>query len=256
MSFEVRPIGPAAAVALERLRSRGPRVHCITNSVAQNFTANVLLALGATPSMTTAPDEVPDFTARADALLINLGTLDAGRRSASLAAVEVAEEEGRPWVLDPVFAEASKPRLAFARQLIAREPAAIKLNPSEFRALSGNEPMVEHVGSFALETVSIVALTGPSDLVTDGLRNVLVDNGHPLMAKVTAMGCAASAVAAAFLTVEREPLVALAVSLLLMGIAGERAGLEAKGPGSFVAAFIDALAALRPEHLSAAARVR
>src|SRR3954469_18702239 len=92
-----------AADVLERLRERRPRVHCITNAVAQTFTANLLLAAGATPSMTIAPDEIAGFVARADALLVNLGTFDAGRREATDAALEVAADIGLPWVLDPVL---------------------------------------------------------------------------------------------------------------------------------------------------------
>src|SRR5271165_2235478 len=76
-----------AAAILDRVRTRTPRVHCITNAVAQNFSANMLLALGAVPSMTIAPDEVGEFAARADAVLVNLGTFDAERRTAAEIAV-------------------------------------------------------------------------------------------------------------------------------------------------------------------------
>src|SRR6516225_1008831 len=99
-----------AADVLSRVRQRAPRVHCLTNTVAQNFTANVLLAAGAVPSMTAAPDEIADFVARADALLINLGTLDRERREAAEIAAEEAVEEQRPWVLDPVFVDRSQAR--------------------------------------------------------------------------------------------------------------------------------------------------
>jgi hydroxyethylthiazole kinase len=100
-----------AADILDRLRQRRPRVHCITNAVAQNFTANMLLAAGAVPSMTIAPKEIRAFTARADALLVNLGTFDAERQKASLAAVAVANKGGIPWVLDPCssIAQAARP---------------------------------------------------------------------------------------------------------------------------------------------------
>src|SRR6476620_10779268 len=104
-----------AADILQRLRERRPRVHCITNAVAQTFTANMLLAAGAVPSMTIALKEVRPLVARADALLINLGTFDPERQKASLAAVGVANKSGIPWVLDPVFIDRSKPRAAFAK---------------------------------------------------------------------------------------------------------------------------------------------
>ena len=92
-----------AADLIGRLHARKPRVHCITNAVAQNFTANVLLAAGAIPSMTISPEEVAGFAARADALLVNLGTFDAERRAATEAALAQVAQEAKPWVLDPVL---------------------------------------------------------------------------------------------------------------------------------------------------------
>src|ERR1700749_2638440 len=124
---------------IERIRAKRPRVHCITNAVAQNFTANVLLATGAVPSMTIARKEVRAFAARADALLINLGTFDPERQQASLAAIAVANKAGTPWVLDPVFIERSPPRAAFAKKLLAGKPRAVRLNAAEFVALSGSK---------------------------------------------------------------------------------------------------------------------
>src|ERR1043166_933300 len=148
---------------LMRLRARSPRVHCITNAVAQTFTANTLLAAGAVPSMTLSADEIGAFVARADALLINLGTFDAERRDATAAALEVAGEEGVPWVLDPVFIDRSEPRAAYARSLITQKPRAIRLNSAEFTALSGAEPDDEALARYALETLAVVALTGTVD---------------------------------------------------------------------------------------------
>ena len=111
-----------AAALLGRLRAGNPRVHCITNAVAQNFTANALLAAGAVPSMTVAPEEIAAFVARADSLLVNLGTFDRERREATEIAVETACQDNVPWVLDPVFVDRAPPRAAFARALIARAP--------------------------------------------------------------------------------------------------------------------------------------
>src|ERR1700731_4190673 len=133
-----RDLPDIAAEVLARVRVRRPRVHCITNSVAQNFTANMLLAAGAVPSMTIAADEIADFVARADALLINLGTLDPERRSAIDLAVKAAGARV-PWVLDPVFVDRSAPRAAYAKALVARHPRAIRLNAEEFAALAGTE---------------------------------------------------------------------------------------------------------------------
>src|SRR2546423_10400782 len=127
------------ADVLERIREKRPRVHCITNAVAQNFTANMLLAAGAVPSMTIAQKEVRAFAARADAVLINLGTFDPERQKASLAAIAVANKRGIPWVLDPVFIDRSPPRAVFAKTLVAKTPRALRLNRAEFGALSGGK---------------------------------------------------------------------------------------------------------------------
>src|SRR5437763_14510025 len=134
-----RELAQAAAGILSRIRARRPRVHCITNAVAQAFTANMLLAAGAVPSMTIALKEVRAFAARADAVLINLGTFDPERQKASLAAIGVANKAGIPWVLDPVFIDRSPPRAAFAKRLVAKKPQALRLNRAEFGALSGGK---------------------------------------------------------------------------------------------------------------------
>jgi hydroxyethylthiazole kinase len=240
---------------LARLRARSPRVHCITNAVAQTFTANVLLAAGAIPSMTLSPDEIGAFVARADALLINLGTFDQGRREAAAAALEVASEEGVPWVLDPVFIDRSEPRAAYARSLVTHKPRAIRLNRAEFAALAGTEAEGDALARFALDTLAVLAMTGAVDQVADGARQVALENGHPLMARVTAMGCAASALVGAFIAVEGDALVATAAALLAFGVAGEVAGAKANGPGSLATGIIDALHALDRDTLKLCARV-
>jgi hydroxyethylthiazole kinase len=244
-----------AADILTRLRARSPRVHCITNSVAQTFTANTLLAAGAIPSMTLSADEIGAFVARADALLVNLGTFDAERREATAAALEVAAERRVPWVLDPVFIDRSEPRATYAKSLVAQNPDAIRLNGAEFSALSGAEPDDAALARYALATLAVVALTGTVDRITNGAQQTRIENGHPLMARVTAMGCAASALTAAFLGVESDTFVASAAALLCFGVAGGIAGERASGPGSFPAALIDALYALDRHTLEQKARV-
>lgn len=241
---------------LMRLRARAPRVHCVTNSVAQAFTANVLLAAGAIPSMTLSVDEIGAFVARADALLINLGTFDAERRDAVAAALEVAGEARMPWVLDPVFIDRSEQRAEYARTLAAQKPSAIRLNAAEFAALAGAEADGAALTRYALDTLAVIALTGTVDRITDGAQHATIENGHPLMAKVTAMGCAASALNAAFLAVESDPFLASAAALLAFGVAGGIAGERATGPGSFASAIIDVLYALDEKALGAKARVK
>lgn len=251
------PDTPAAGAAglVARLRAQSPRVHCITNAVAEAFTANVLLAAGAVPSMTVDPAEVPGFVGRADALLVNLGTLDPQRRTAIEAALPAAREAGRPWLLDPVFVERSEPRLALARQLAARHPAVLRGNAAELAALIGAEADDRAVMFFARRQGLVAAMTGATDLVTDGARAVRVSNGHPLMGRVTAMGCAATALMAGFVAVADDPLDAAVACLAFVGVAAEAAGAAAHGPGSFVPAFLDALHALAPDDVAARARI-
>jgi hydroxyethylthiazole kinase len=230
-----------AATVLQRIRERSPRVHCITNTVAQQFTANVLLAAGAVPSMTLSPQEIGNFVAGADALLVNLGTFDAERRAAVAAALDAAVARGKPWLLDPVFIERSELRADFARALVERKPAVVRLNQAEFSALSGNDQAGHAPGRFAKAHGTVVALTGRVDIVADGARRLKIANGDPLMGQVTAMGCAGSALLCAALAVEPDPWLATIAALTSFGVAGEVAARDATGPGSFAVAIIDAL---------------
>jgi hydroxyethylthiazole kinase len=241
MHAPVEDFADLAAEVLARLREHAPRVHCITNNVAQNYTANVLLAAGAVPSMTVSPDEVASFAASADALLINLGTFDAERRDAVDAALGAAATAHRPWVLDPVFIDRSPPRAAFAGALLARGPSAVRLNASEFAPLFSREGSDDAAARAAKACGTVVALTGGIDLVTDGVRRAAIRNGHALMGLVTAMGCAGSALLAAALAVESDAWRAAVAALAVFGVAGEIAGAGASGPGSFATAIIDAL---------------
>jgi hydroxyethylthiazole kinase len=244
-----------AAALLERLRARLPRVHCITNTVAQNFTANVLLALGCVPSMTLSAEEIGGFVDGADALLVNLGTFDAERREAARIAIGAARKNGIPWVLDPVFVDRSPSRAAFARELLALAPAALRLNHAEFQILADAAPAPEALARFARAQDTVVALSGATDRIADAARATGIANGHPLMAKVTAMGCAGSALTAAFLAVADDAFEAAAAALLALGVAGELAGARCAGPGSFAAGIVDALAGLDAAALAAHARI-
>ena len=244
-----------AAALLDRLRSRSPRVHCITNTVAQNFTANVLLSLGAVPSMTLSAEEIAAFVSRSGALLVNLGTFDRERRAATEIAVKTAVQEELPWVLDPVFVDRSAARAEFARALVARGPKSIRLNAAEFSTLSGNEPTRGTLAAYARDNKTVLGLSGEADLVSDGERFAAITNGHALMAKVTAMGCAASALVAACCAVEPDGWRATAAALTMIGVAGELAAAKSEGPGSFAAAIPDALYTLDGPTLIAHAKV-
>jgi hydroxyethylthiazole kinase len=248
-------LADSAADVLERMRARAPRVHCVTNSVAQQYTANVLLAAGAVPSMTISPEEVASFVTGADALLVNLGTFDAERRAAIDAAIDAANAERKPWAFDPTFIDRAPSRAQFARQVLARRPAVVRLNNAEFAALSRSDSAGDAPARLAKQRETVVALTGKVDRVTDGTRHAVIANGDPLMALVTAMGCAGSALIAAALAVETDAFIAASAALTAFGVAGEMAARDARGPGIFAGVIIDALYGLDRATLRKHARV-
>ncbi len=222
---------------LARVRERRPRVHCLTSPVALELSANVLLAVGAVPSLTDDAASVRELVAASDALVVNLGMLEPARQQAILVAATLAAELGRPWLMDPVKVELSGQRLAFAKQLIGLRPTLVRGNGVEIAALAA----ADDAAAFARAARTVVARTGPWDLVTDGTREIGLGNGSELMDRVTAIGCAASALAGAFLAVEPDAWMAAAAALLVMGVAGELAAEGARGPGSFGPELLDVL---------------
>lgn len=253
---------------LTGMRARAPLVHNITNYVAMNVMANVLLAAGASPAMVHAVEEAAEFTPLAAALTINVGTPSVPWVHAMQASARAAQEAGLPWVLDPVAVAATAFRRAAVARLIDIGPTAIRGNASEILSLSGEtvrgkgadsvDPVAaaeDGARALARRTGAVVAVTGPVDFVTDGAREWRVANGHPLMPQVTALGCSLTGLVGAFLAGAADPAQATVAALAYFGLAGERAGAVAAGPGSFQVALLDALAAITPEDLDAAARV-
>ncbi|KQQ65655.1 hydroxyethylthiazole kinase [Microbacterium sp. Leaf320] len=277
MSDRLRPESESTLVAsaaelLSALRESPPLTHCITNSVVTGFTANVLLALGAAPAMVDIVDEAGLFAGVASGVLINLGTPTPEQRAASLEAVAGATAAGTPWVLDPVAIGSLPVRTALAHDLVASRPTAIRGNASEILALAGlsaggrgvdatdtTDAASDAALALAARHGSVVAVSGPVDLITDGLRVVRIANGDELLTRVTGGGCALGAVMAAFLGAARtagsDPLTAVASASLVYTIAAERAAARASGPGSFAVEFLDALASVEPHDIGAAARV-
>ncbi|GHD20903.1 hydroxyethylthiazole kinase [Tianweitania populi] len=222
----------------ERLRKKGPRVHCLLNTVAQKFVADGLSAIGCTPSMTSSLDEVAQFTERADALLVNLGTSTPEMRETIAVAVSASREASKPFILDPVKAYASTVRHDFAKELIAREPYAVKLNRAEMDDL--HPVATPHM---------LVVETGSKDRITNGETTVAVENGHPWLAMVTATGCLAGAVIAAAAAVEDDPLHAGIGAMALLGIGAEMAAQRSRGPGTFAPELLDALASIEADDI-------
>ena len=256
------------ATHLARVRETRPLVHNITNHVAMNSMANVLLALGASPAMVHAREEAAEFTALAGALTINIGTLSPHWVEAMEAAALAAGETGRPWVLDPVAVGATRYRRETGARLLALSPDVIRGNASEIIALAGGtgggrgvdstdpaEAALEAARRLAGRTGGVVAVTGEVDLVTDGRRLAHVAGGHPLMPRVTTLGCALTGVVAAFVAGADDHFEATVAALAAYAVAGELAGEVARGPGSFAVAFLDALYHLDHEALAERARL-
>ncbi len=229
VSVEISDLVEKALAAITSLRKDGMHLHSITNTVAQNFTANVLLACGATVSMTSNTQEMADFVDRASALHINLGTLDNERMSAIRKAVEIAARSNMPIMLDPVMVHVSSLRKSFARELAGRA-TIIRGNQAEINSLK------ETLG----DDVCLVE-TGQTDKITFLGKWATVDNGHPMMSDTIATGCALGALIGALSTKSEDRMVASLAALLWFSIAGEIAAEKAKGPGSFQIEFFDAL---------------
>jgi len=256
-------ITPASlAAALAAVRARRPLVHNLTSAVVANFTANALLALGAAPAMVESPDEVAAFAASADALVVNLGTLTPGRAAVMRMAVAAASTAGRPWAVDPVGAGAIASRTEFAQELCRLRPTAIRGNASEILGLAGeagggrgvdtgasSDAAIVAARRLADATGAVVAVTGQVDYVTDGAGVVALRNGHAMMTSVTGMGCAATAIVGACLAVSGDAMEGVAHALAITGVAGEMAARVARGPGSLMVEYLDALAALDCERL-------
>lgn len=240
--------------ALHHFRTRSPLTHCMTNDVVQTFTANVLLALGASPAMVIEAEEAEQFAAVADALLINVGTLTAPRAQAMRRAIERAVAAGKPWTLDPVAVGALAYRTRFCQQILSLKPAAIRGNASEILALAGMSAGGRGVDTtdtassalpaaiaLARQTNAIVAVTGEVDYVTDGQRTQTITGGDVMMTRVVGTGCALSAVVAASCSLPGDRLDNVAAACGFMKQAGSVAVKQSHGPGSFASAFIDAL---------------
>nr|WP_321526676.1 hydroxyethylthiazole kinase [uncultured Cohaesibacter sp.] len=253
---------------LSHMRQTAPLIQNITNYVAMNVMANALLASGASPAMLHAEEEAGEFAAIASALTINIGTLSTDWVRGMIIAAESANDNGTPWVLDPVAAGATAFRRETAAALVALKPSVIRGNASEILALCGE--MTKGKGADSSDSVTaaeegaralassidgIVAVTGPEDFITDGTRAYRVGNGHPMMPLVTALGCTLNGVIASFI-VGKPHLEATAAAIAYYGLAGEVAAETTSAPGSFATAFIDALYTITPDQLASAARIQ
>jgi hydroxyethylthiazole kinase len=258
-----------AAQNLSAVRAQKPLIHNITNYVVMNYTANALLAMGASPVMAHAQNEVEDMVAFAGALVLNIGTLTDDWINSMITAGKKASEQQTPIILDPVGSGATPLRTDSAKKIIDQtRVSVIRGNASEILSLRQAESKTKGVDSIhaveeaaktatvlAQELNTTLAITGPVDLVTDGSRAVRVANGHPLMAYVTGTGCTATVTIGAFLAVDDDPVSATATALAYFGLAGEVAGRKAAAPGSFMIGMLDALYTITPETLEAGCKI-
>jgi hydroxyethylthiazole kinase len=257
------------AESLSQVRRQSPLVHNITNYVVMNNTANALLAVGASPVMAHALPEVPEMTRLSGALVLNIGTLNDEWIAAMSAALETAKAATKPVVLDPVGAGATSYRTEQVQRLLAiHPPTLLRGNASEVMALVDARRLTKGVDSqdaseAALAAAQalhaqygcVVCISGNPDLIVGGENLLKVFNGHPLMTRVTGLGCTASALCGAFLAVTAEPTMAVAAAMAALGLAGERAEAQAQGPGSLQLHLLDQLYQLTPDDVRTHGRV-
>ena len=264
--MSVKPEHAGIARLLREVRDKRPLVHNLTNYVTVNDCANALLAVGASPVMADDIGEAADIAALADAVVINIGTLNARTIQSMLAAGKKAVSLGRPAVLDPVGAGASRLRTETALELIRQIPfSVVRGNVSEIKAVlagsgttrgvdadekdvgaDGFDGAVAAARALARRTGAVVAVTGPTDIVSDGSRVFAIHNGHPLLSRITGSGCMLSALTGAFCGASPGKVFeAAAAALCTMGLAGEQAAertlRESAGTGSFRTYLIDSL---------------
>ena len=248
---------------LNAVRAKKPLVHHITNYVTVNDCANVCICAGGAPVMTDEIDDVVDMVSIANALVINIGTLNQRTIASMLAAGKTARSKGIPVILDPVGMGATKLRTETALKIIDEvHPCVIKGNAGEMGVLSGaggevrgvdsagaSGDMAEIVRSIAKRYGCVAAATGPVDYVSDGEVTVKLSNGDDLMGAVSGTGCTLSSVVGSYVGANGASVESVAAAITAFNVAAEDAAKVAKGPGTFKPALLDALYALRAEEL-------
>lgn len=263
---------------LRHLREMRPIIHCITNYVTANDCANILLAAGASPIMSDDPAEAQDIASLASGINLNLGTLSDSKLTAMLIAGRHANALGRPVILDPVGAGSSRHRTEAALRLLDEVKfTVIRGNLSEIKALAGDSTesggvdasmsdlnssdlsgKIIFARTLAAKMKTVLAITGQTDIITDGVRVFLIRNGHSMMSAITGTGCQLSSLTAAFAAANPDdPLTAAAAAAAMMGACGEIAHenlLPKEGSGTYRARIIDAAYNMTPEKLKECAR--
>ena len=251
------------AETLHQIRVQNPLVHNITNYVVMNNTANALLAIGASPVMAHALEEIKDIVAISSSLVLNMGTLSEKWVESMVVAAIKANETKTPFVFDPVGVGASKFRTESAQKIMeAATPDVIRGNASEIMALAKLTEATKGVDStiethdavegaimLAKKLNNTIVISGAIDYIITGDTICKISNGSPLMSKITGMGCTATAIVGACIAVEKDIHLAATSAMAIMGVAGDMAKENSKGPGSFQMNFIDCLYQLNSESL-------
>ncbi len=255
-----------AGKIVTKVREVNPLVHNITNVVVTNFTANGLLALGASPVMAYAKEEVADMAKLASALVLNIGTLNSTEVEAMLLAGKSANEHHVPVIFDPVGAGATPYRTETARRILSEvNISVLRGNASEIANVAGIQSETKGVdaGQVQMNTIelavstakklnNVVVITGKEDVISDGSRTYIVRNGDPLLTKVTGTGCLLTSIIGAFSAVEKDFVTASVAALIYYGVAGELAALktDGQGPGSFQIELINQLAIVSEKEIT------
>lgn len=240
--------------SLQLIRKQAPVVLNLTNTVAMDLTANALLAVGALPIMAHEPLELSDLVKIASAVVINIGTLDKNFLASCCFALEEATKWGTPIIFDPVGAGATRLRTDTARTFLREFPlSVVRGNASEIMALFetvstkgvdstlASDSVVEQVKQHSLDTNTVFVVSGKTDFILFRGNEKRVEFGDPMMTRVTAMGCTATAIIGAFASVQPSYFEAAVDAMTLMGVAGEMAKKTSRGTGSFRTSFLDAL---------------
>lgn len=239
--------------AWQNMQAKTPLVQCITNSVAANYTANVLLASGASPAMIDNPYEAESFTKISSALSINLGTPTSEQMQAMQISAKTAQLHNTPWVLDAVgYGPILAWRSQMTDELLQFKPSVIRGNASEISTLAGNQVQSKGVDSTLssdqayqhayalLAHADCIAISGESDYILSKELDIViqVNGGSPLQPKITATGCALGALIAAYSAVTTSSIAALSAHVHF-AIAGKLAANQAQTMGSFSTLFMD-----------------
>ena len=249
---------------LTKVREQVPLIHNITNVVVTNFTANGLLALGASPVMAYAKEEVAEMATIADALVLNIGTLTAENVECMIIAGKAANNANTPVILDPVGAGATSYRTESVHRIINEvEITLLRGNAAEVANVAGIKSEMRGVDSLSVHNNRAIAeeaskllqlpviITGKQDIVSCNGKVSLIDNGHVMLTKVTGTGCLLSSILGAFIAVEKDILLASTAGLVTYGIAAELAFRKTKddGPGSFQIELLNQLAIINEEDI-------